>query len=144
MKFSVGVTLAGLGLDSRHSRCNAAAELHRSRSLRSGSPGQRPDAGAASCYRYAKIVGLHSQRFRRRSFWSPTKKLKWRLVREAAELPNLKLVVITDDDFADDPDADIPMLSLETWLAKTPDAPLPPGPRSTDLAALVYTSGTTG
>ena len=34
----------------------------------SGSPGQRPDAGAASCYRYAKIVGLHSQRFRRRSF----------------------------------------------------------------------------
>lgn len=72
------------------------------------------------------------------------KKLKWRLVREAAELPSLKLVVITDDDFADDPDADIPMLSLETWLAKTPDAPLPPGPRSTDLAALVYTSGTTG
>lgn len=72
------------------------------------------------------------------------KKLKWHLVREAAELPNLKLVVITDDDFADDPDADIPMLSLETWLAKTPDAPLPPGPRSTDLAALVYTSGTTG
>lgn len=72
------------------------------------------------------------------------KKLKWRLVSEAAELPNLKLVVITDDDFADDPDADIPMLSLETWLAKTPDAPLPPGPRSTDLAALVYTSGTTG
>lgn len=72
------------------------------------------------------------------------KKLKWRLVREAAEFPNLKLVVITDDDFADDPDADIPMLSLETWLAKTPDAPLPPGPRSTDLAALVYTSGTTG
>lgn len=72
------------------------------------------------------------------------KKLKWGLVREAAELPNLKLVVITDDDFADDPDADIPMLSLETWLAKTPDAPLPPGPRSTDLAALVYTSGTTG
>lgn len=72
------------------------------------------------------------------------KKLKWRLVREAAELRNLKLVVITDDDFADDPDADIPMLSLETWLAKTPDAPLPPGPRSTDLAALVYTSGTTG
>ena len=72
------------------------------------------------------------------------KKLRGRLVRDAAELPNLKLVVITDDDFADDPDADIPMLSLETWLAKTPDAPLPPGPRSTDLAALVYTSGTTG
>ena len=72
------------------------------------------------------------------------KKLKGRWVREAAALPNLKLVVITDDDFADDPDADIPMLSLETWLAKTPDAPLPPGPRSTDLAALVYTSGTTG
>lgn len=72
------------------------------------------------------------------------KKLKWRLIREAAELPNLKLVVITDDDFADEPDAAVPMTSLEAWLARTPDAPLPPGPRSTDLAALVYTSGTTG
>lgn len=72
------------------------------------------------------------------------KKLKWRQIREAAELPNLKLVVITDDEFADDPDAPIPMMSLESFLAATPDAPLPPGPRSTDLAALVYTSGTTG
>ncbi len=72
------------------------------------------------------------------------KKLKWRQIHEAADLPNLRLVVITDDEFADEPDAPIPMLSLETWLAKTPDAPLPPGPRSTDLAALVYTSGTTG
>ena len=72
------------------------------------------------------------------------KKLKWRQIRESAELPNLKLVVITDDEFSDDPDAAIPTMSLETWLQKTPDAPLPPGPRSTDLAALVYTSGTTG
>ncbi|WP_295477469.1 AMP-dependent synthetase/ligase [Sutterella sp.] len=72
------------------------------------------------------------------------KKLKWRQIRETGELPNLKLVVITNDDFCDDPDAPIPMMSLETFLAKTPDAPLPPGPRPTDLAALVYTSGTTG
>ena len=72
------------------------------------------------------------------------KKLKWRQIRESGELPNLKLVVITDDEFCDDPDAAIPTMSLETWLKKTPEAPLPPGPRSTDLAALVYTSGTTG
>lgn len=72
------------------------------------------------------------------------KKLKWRQIREAAELPNLKLVVITDDEFADDPEAAVPTVSLETFLAATPEAPLPPGPRATDLAALVYTSGTTG
>ncbi|MDO5531115.1 long-chain fatty acid--CoA ligase [Sutterella sp.] len=72
------------------------------------------------------------------------KKLKWRQIRETGDFPNLKLVVITDDEFCDDPDAAIPTMSLETWLSQTPTAPLPPGPRPTDLAALVYTSGTTG
>lgn len=72
------------------------------------------------------------------------KKLKWRQIREIAPDLALKCVVITDDTDCDDLDAPIPVMSTETFLAQTPDAPLPPGPRPTDLAALVYTSGTTG
>ncbi len=72
------------------------------------------------------------------------KKLKWRQIREADPELKLKLVVVTDDEDADDPDADIPVLSAAAFLARTPDSPLPEGPKSTDLAALVYTSGTTG
>ncbi len=72
------------------------------------------------------------------------KKLKWKGIREALDTPALRLVVITDDEDADDPGASIPVLGLETWLARTPEAPLPEGPKSGDLAALVYTSGTTG
>ena len=72
------------------------------------------------------------------------KKLKWRQIREADPELTLKLVVVTDDENADDPDAPIPVLSLDTFLARTPDEPLPTGPDANDLAALVYTSGTTG
>ena len=72
------------------------------------------------------------------------KKLKWRQIRDAAPDLKLKLVVITDDEDADDPEAPVPVLSLERFLAATPAAPLPSGPHPTDLAALVYTSGTTG
>mgnify|MGYP000847746671 FL=1 len=72
------------------------------------------------------------------------KKLKWKGIREAAETPNLKLVVVTDDADADDETGPIPVLSLATWLERTPRAPLPEGPKATDLACLVYTSGTTG
>ena len=72
------------------------------------------------------------------------KKLKWRQIRDAAPDLKLKLVVITDDEDADNPEAPVPVLSLERFLAATPAAPLPSGPHPTDLAALVYTSGTTG
>ena len=72
------------------------------------------------------------------------KKLKWRQIREIAPDLKLKCVIVTDDADCDDLDAEIPVMSTETFLAQTPDAPLPPGPRPTDLAALVYTSGTTG
>ena len=37
------------------------------------------------------------------------------------------------------------LLALADWLAQAdPQAPLPPGPAPGDLAAIVYTSGTTG
>lgn len=72
------------------------------------------------------------------------KRLKWRQIRDAAPDLKLKLVVVTDDDDADEPDAPIPVASLKRFLEMSPDVPLPAGPRPTDLAALVYTSGTTG
>lgn len=72
------------------------------------------------------------------------KRLKWKGIEACGELPHLKLVVITDDGDCDDFSGKIPVMSLATWLRQTPKAPLPPGPAPEDLAALVYTSGTTG
>ncbi len=73
------------------------------------------------------------------------KLLKWKQIREAAETPALELVVVTDDGDCDDLDAAIPVMSLRTFLEKGRSSVLPgEGPKPTDLAALVYTSGTTG
>ena len=73
------------------------------------------------------------------------KLLKWKQIREAADFPQLKLVVLTDETDADDLTAEIPVMTLATFLktgegvALSADAPV-----SDDLAAIVYTSGTTG
>lgn len=73
------------------------------------------------------------------------KLLKWKLIREACETPDLRLVVITDDEIEDDPSAAIPVMKLSTFLTLGRDVKdLPMGPKADDLAALVYTSGTTG
>lgn len=72
------------------------------------------------------------------------KLLKWRQIRSAAETPALKLVVITDDGEPEDPESPVPVVSAKRFLEMTPTAELPKGPKPTDLAALVYTSGTTG
>ena len=74
------------------------------------------------------------------------KYLKWKGIREAGvELPELRLVVITDDEVpADDPANRIEVLGLEAFLTRGAGTPLPPPPKDTDLAAIVYTSGTTG
>lgn len=70
--------------------------------------------------------------------------LKWRQIREADPDLTLDLVIITDDVDCEDLEAPTPVIELASWLQKTPEAPLPIGPREDDLAALVYTSGTTG
>ena len=73
------------------------------------------------------------------------KYLKWKGIREAGvELPELKLVVITDDEVPEDPENKIEVLALETFLTRGKGTPLPPPPKDTDLGAIVYTSGTTG
>ena len=73
------------------------------------------------------------------------KLLKWKQIREVSDFPALKLVVITDDTNCDDLTADIPVVTLDTFLAKGEGRLLPADqPMSDDLAAIVYTSGTTG
>lgn len=73
------------------------------------------------------------------------KLLKWKLIREAAETPEIRLVVITDDKDCDDLEAPIPVMTKETFLKLGETSQLPKeAPKATDLAALVYTSGTTG
>lgn len=71
--------------------------------------------------------------------------LKWKQIREAAETPEIRLVVITDDKDCDDLEAPIPVMTKETFLKLGETSQLPKeAPKATDLAALVYTSGTTG
>ena len=73
------------------------------------------------------------------------KLLKWKQIREAADTPALTLVVITDDKDCDDLEAPIPVMSMATFLKLGEKSVLPKeAPKPTDLAALVYTSGTTG
>ena len=73
------------------------------------------------------------------------KLLKWKQIRDLGATPALELVVITDDENVDDLEADIPVMSLKTFLEKGKGSELPTvAPKPTDLAALVYTSGTTG
>lgn len=71
--------------------------------------------------------------------------LKWKQIRDVAELPDLELVVVTDDPNCDELDADVPVMTVKTFLTRGQGSALPAkGPEAEDLAALVYTSGTTG
>lgn len=64
--------------------------------------------------------------------------------------PTLRQVVLRESEGNSQGDAPAgvpPVLTLDTWLARgdaDPATALPPGPGEEDLAALVYTSGTTG
>ena len=60
-------------------------------------------------------------------------------------LPQLKGVVLTRPGAASDMAAPVPVVALTDWLARaTRHAPLQTPPCAADLAAIVYTSGTTG
>ena len=75
--------------------------------------------------------------------------VQWRAIAETrAAMPALRLVVVIRREARDAPTAGmVPILSLEQWLADSQDG-LPDAsgsaPDANDLAALVYTSGTTG
>lgn len=75
------------------------------------------------------------------------KALRWNAMLAAVkEFPSLKLVVTTGND-ADEADKDspVPVVNLDEWLEKFKDVELPAVKiDKDDLAAIVYTSGTTG
>lgn len=77
-------------------------------------------------------------------FLVTTKFNRWRDIGAAMDLPDLQTVVITDEGFETTVADGRTVTSVDHWLATGQDAELPPGPEPTDLAALVYTSGTTG
>ncbi len=72
---------------------------------------------------------------------------QWEKIRGVGTpFPHLLGVVVTAPDAAPAPSTPgTPVAALATWLAHAaPDTPLPPPPTADDLAAIVYTSGTTG
>ncbi len=70
--------------------------------------------------------------------------LKWKAIRETGALPALDFVVITDEAIDTSTEGGLTLTNIDHWLSTGGETPLPPGPEPTDLAALVYTSGTTG
>ena len=76
------------------------------------------------------------------------KYLKWKNIRQAETLPNLKIVVITDDELQEDDlvnNNGVEVVRLEDWLAAAENESLPEVHlEADDLVNLVYTSGTTG
>ncbi|WP_313313192.1 long-chain fatty acid--CoA ligase [Pulveribacter sp.] len=73
---------------------------------------------------------------------------QWERVRATGQaLPHLQGVVVTEPPAGGLPAAGdgVPVAALADWLAHAaPGTPLPPAPAPEDLAAIVYTSGTTG
>lgn len=63
----------------------------------------------------------------------------------ATALPHLRCVLVTQPTQASDPQAPVPRWTLADWLAQGTAHPHPiTPPQADDLAAIVYTSGTTG
>ncbi|QIL73048.1 long-chain fatty acid--CoA ligase [Diaphorobacter sp. HDW4B] len=79
-----------------------------------------------------------------------TDSAQWQHIADACEsFPHLRGVVIATGEAipaaGDKPSHQIPVAPLDEWLAAAPASqPLPPPPAPDDLAAIVYTSGTTG
>ena len=74
---------------------------------------------------------------------------RWHAIRDAdatQDLSELKLVVLAADAPEDEPSGDRRVVALPQWLEEGEGAEVPEGcaPAPEDLAALVYTSGTTG
>ncbi len=80
-------------------------------------------------------------------FLVTTARARWNAIHAAdPELTDIAQVVFTNE-VVDDQDHGIRLLGIESWLALgngVSDDELPAGPEPEDLAAIVYTSGTTG
>jgi long-chain acyl-CoA synthetase len=82
----------------------------------------------------------------RASFLVTVSYARWNSLAEFGEdLPHLQQVVLTNESDSGTSLGHIPYCGLEEWLASGRDIKELPGPPSSeDLAAIVYTSGTTG
>ncbi len=71
---------------------------------------------------------------------------RWGLIEKTnVPMPDLKRVILTEETGINEKDEHRQILSKDIWLASGKDIQeLPEGPKSEDLAAIVYTSGTTG
>ena len=69
---------------------------------------------------------------------------RWEAIRDTEDHPALKTVVITGELVQEHQDGDVRVVGLDQWLTEGSGTELPAGPEPQDLAALVYTSGTTG
>lgn len=69
---------------------------------------------------------------------------RWEAIRDTEDHPTLKTVVITGEPVQEHQDGDVRVVGLDQWLTEDNGTELPAGPEPQDLAALVYTSGTTG
>lgn len=69
---------------------------------------------------------------------------RWEAIRDTENHPALKTVVITGEPVQEHQDGDVRVVGLDQWLTEGNGTELPAGPEPQDLAALVYTSGTTG
>lgn len=71
---------------------------------------------------------------------------RWGLIEKTnVPMPDLKHVILTEETGINEKDEHRQILSKNIWLASGKDIQeLPEGPKSEDLAAIVYTSGTTG
>ncbi len=74
------------------------------------------------------------------------KKERWEAIRKSGvALPNLRLVVLTDESLAAETVDGVEVTGLADWIKRGESVTeLPEGPKEEDLAAIVYTSGTTG
>lgn len=69
---------------------------------------------------------------------------RWEAIRDTEDHPALRTVVITGEPVQEHQDGNVRVVELDQWLTEGNDTELPAGPEPQDLAALVYTSGTTG
>lgn len=69
---------------------------------------------------------------------------RWEAIRDTEDHPALRTVVITGEPVQEHQDGNVRVVGLGQWLTEGNGTELPAGPEPQDLAALVYTSGTTG
>lgn len=73
---------------------------------------------------------------------------RWKAIRDSGiPLPNLRLVLLTEEEMPTTEENGVAVTGLKNWLAQgqtIKENELPAGPSENDLAAIVYTSGTTG